>query len=107
LFVCFAFKANLSRLQDIPEEYSGGQRTNTPDYQTYLHRIGRTGRFGRIGVAISFVSNRNEWEMLRKIQEHFQCIIDRIDTSDWDEVEEMIKKTIKSTRAQADFVQTN
>ncbi|CAG8894318.1 unnamed protein product [Penicillium nalgiovense] len=92
---------------DIPEEYSGGQRTNTPDYQTYLHRIGRTGRFGRIGVAISFVSNRNEWDMLRKIQEHFQCIIDRIDTSDWDEVEEMIKKTIKNTRAQADFVQTN
>ncbi|KAG0154286.1 hypothetical protein PDIDSM_1666 [Penicillium digitatum] len=92
---------------DIPEEYSSGQRTNTPDYQTYLHRIGRTGRFGRIGVAISFVSNRNEWEMLRKIQEHFQCIIDRIDTSDWDEVEDMIKKTIKNTRAQADFVRSN
>ncbi|KAJ5967533.1 hypothetical protein N7501_003781 [Penicillium viridicatum] len=92
---------------DIPEEYSSGQRTNTPDYQTYLHRIGRTGRFGRIGVAISFVSNRNEWEMLRKIQEHFQCVIDRIDTSDWDEVEDMIKKTIKNTRAQADFVKSN
>ncbi|KAJ5210527.1 hypothetical protein N7491_010334 [Penicillium cf. griseofulvum] len=92
---------------DIPEEYSSGQRTNTPDYQTYLHRIGRTGRFGRIGVAISFVSNRNEWEMLRKIQDHFQCIIDRIDTSDWDEVEEMIKKTIKNTRAQANFAQSN
>ncbi|KAJ5816670.1 hypothetical protein N7447_008903 [Penicillium robsamsonii] len=90
---------------DIPEEYSGGQRTNTPDFQTYLHRIGRTGRFGRIGVAISFVSNRNEWEMLRKIQDHFQCTIDRIDTSDWDEVEEMIKKTIKNTRAQANFAQ--
>ncbi|KAJ5555314.1 hypothetical protein N7535_007753 [Penicillium sp. DV-2018c] len=92
---------------DVPEEYNNGQRTGTPDFQTYLHRIGRTGRFGRIGVAITFVSNRTEWEMLRKIQEHFQCTIDRIDTSDWDEVEEMIKKTIKNTRAQADFVRTN
>ena len=107
LFVCFHVRTNHSRTQDIPEEYSSGQRTNTPDYQTYLHRIGRTGRFGRIGVAISFVSNRNEWEMLRKIQEHFQCTIDRIDTSDWDEVEEMIKKTIKNTRAQANFAQSN
>ncbi|CAG8323707.1 unnamed protein product [Penicillium salamii] len=90
---------------DIPEEYSSGQRTHTPDFQTYLHRIGRTGRFGRIGVAISFVSNRDEWEMLRKIQAHFSCTIDRIDTSDWDEVEEIIKKTIKNTRAQAGFNQ--
>ena len=43
--------------------------------------------------------------MLRKIQDHFQCVIDRIDTSDWDEVETLIKKTIKNTRAQANFAQ--
>lgn len=43
--------------------------------------------------------------MLRKIQAHFNCTIDRIDTSDWDEVEEIIKKTIKNTRAQAGFNQ--
>jgi ATP-dependent RNA helicase DDX19/DBP5 len=54
-------------------------------------------------VAISFVANRGEWEMLRKIQEHFGCNIERIDTNDWDEVEQIIKKTIKSTRAQSSF----
>ncbi|KAJ5925529.1 hypothetical protein N7454_008168 [Penicillium verhagenii] len=89
---------------DVPEAYQAGTRTREPEYQTYLHRIGRTGRFGRIGVAITFVANREEWEMLRMIQEHFGCTIDRIDTSDWDEVEEMIKKTIKNSRAQAKFV---
>jgi superfamily II DNA/RNA helicase len=26
-----------------------------PDFETYLHRIGRTGRFGRRGVAINLV----------------------------------------------------
>lgn len=41
--------------------------------------------------------------MLRKIQDHFQCTIDRIDTGDWDEVENIIKKTIKHQRAQAGF----
>lgn len=30
-------------------------RDNTPDFETYLHRIGRTGRFGKSGVAINFV----------------------------------------------------
>jgi ATP-dependent RNA helicase DDX19/DBP5 len=87
---------------DIPE-IMGPNRKREPDYQTYLHRIGRTGRFGRIGVAISFVSNREEWDMLRQIQQHFSCQIDRIDTSDWDEVERMIKRTIKNSRAQAQF----
>lgn len=37
------------------------------------------------------------------IQQHFSCQIERIDTSDWDEVEEIIKKTIKNSRAQAKF----
>lgn len=87
---------------DIPEIMTPN-RQREPDYQTYLHRIGRTGRFGRIGVAISFVSNREEWDMLRQIQQHFSCQIDRIDTSDWDEVERMIKRTIKNSRAQAQF----
>ncbi|KAJ5290077.1 uncharacterized protein N7443_010330 [Penicillium atrosanguineum] len=91
---------------DIPEAYVGGSRSREPDYQTYLHRIGRTGRFGRIGVAISFVSNREEWDMLRKIQEHFECNIERVETNDWDEVEDLIKRTLKNSRAQANFVAT-
>ncbi|KAJ5717941.1 hypothetical protein N7488_003587 [Penicillium malachiteum] len=90
---------------DIPQAFENNSRTNEPDYQTYLHRIGRTGRFGRIGVAITFVANRQEWEMLRMIQNHFLCSIDRIDTGDWDSVEQMIKKTIKNSRAQAKFAQ--
>ncbi|KAJ5819941.1 hypothetical protein N7474_005532 [Penicillium riverlandense] len=90
---------------DIPEAFIPGSKSREPDYQTYLHRIGRTGRFGRIGVAISFVSNRDEWDMLRKIQEHFGCNIDRVDTDDWDEVEKVIKKTIKNPRSQANYVQ--
>lgn len=94
----------IASTQDIPEAYNQGSRAREPDYQTYLHRIGRTGRFGRIGVAISFVSSREEWEMLRKIQQHFSCTIDRVDTNDWDEVEDMIKRTIKNSRAQANFV---
>jgi ATP-dependent RNA helicase DDX19/DBP5 len=32
-------------------------RENTPDFETYIHRIGRTGRFGKPGVAINLVHN--------------------------------------------------
>ncbi|PWY91334.1 ATP dependent RNA helicase [Aspergillus sclerotioniger CBS 115572] len=88
---------------DIPEIHQPGAPQRQADYQTYLHRIGRTGRFGRVGVSISFVSNREEWEMLNQIQKYFNTSIQRIDTKDWDEVEDVIKKTIKSSRAQIGF----
>ena len=32
-------------------------RDNTPDFETYIHRIGRTGRFGKPGVAINLIHN--------------------------------------------------
>lgn len=44
--------------------------------------------------------------MLHKIQAHFACNIERIDTSDWDEVEKTIKRTIKNVRASANFAKS-
>lgn len=38
------------------------------DSEDYIHRIGRTGRAGRKGIALSFVSNK-ELRTLRRIQE--------------------------------------
>ncbi|OKL63361.1 ATP-dependent RNA helicase dbp5 [Talaromyces atroroseus] len=87
---------------DIPQHFAPGQ-PRTADAQTYLHRIGRTGRFGRVGVAISFVSNKEEWQMLMDIQKYFHTTIEGINTRDWDEVEAMVKKIIKNPRARGDF----
>lgn len=48
-------------------------RDGYPDFETYLHRIGRTGRFGRPGVAIDFVNPYVEIELInmRRIEERF------------------------------------
>lgn len=69
------------------------------DPETYLHRIGRTGRFGRVGVAITFVYNKSSWDQLNTITQHFGISPTQLPTDDWDEVEERIKKVIKSSRA--------
>lgn len=42
-----------------------------PDYETYLHRIGRTGRFGKSGWALNFVDGRRSKTVLDKIMKHF------------------------------------
>jgi translation initiation factor 4A len=41
---------------------------------TYLHRIGRSGRWGRKGNAINFVSER-DIENMRKIEHHYEITI--------------------------------
>lgn len=70
---------------------------NKPDPSTYLHRIGRTGRFGRVGVSISFVHDKRSYETLQAIQEYFGNIeMTRVPTDDWDEVEKIVKKVIKN-----------
>jgi ATP-dependent RNA helicase DDX19/DBP5 len=78
---------------DIPEDVRGG-----PDYETYLHRIGRTGRFGRTGAALSFVHDKKSWSNLMQICKHFQVEPTKLDTSDWDQVEKMLKQIMKNAR---------
>lgn len=46
-------------------------RDQNPDFETYLHRIGRTGRFGRKGTAISLVDDSRSVEVLAAIEAHF------------------------------------
>lgn len=66
------------------------------DPSTYIHRIGRTGRFGRKGVAISFVHDKKSYTILSSIQKYFGDIeMTRVPTDDWDEVEKIVKKTLK------------
>ena len=43
--------------------------------ETYIHRIGRSGRYGRKGVAINLVGQRDE-RSLAEIQEHYKVTID-------------------------------
>lgn len=47
----------------------------TTEADQYLHRVGRAGRFGTKGLAISFISSKEDEEVLNKIQERFDVKI--------------------------------
>jgi ATP-dependent RNA helicase len=47
------------------------------DREQYLHRIGRSGRFGRKGVAINFVKN-DDIRILRDIEQFYSTQIDEM-----------------------------
>lgn len=57
-------RINLAINYDLPSEAD-----------QYLHRVGRAGRFGTKGLAISFVSSEEDEQVLAKIQERFDVKI--------------------------------
>ena len=42
------------------------------DADSYLHRVGRAGRFGTKGLSVSFVSNDNDEQVLKDIEKRFE-----------------------------------
>ncbi|XP_003742144.1 DEAD-box helicase Dbp80 [Galendromus occidentalis] len=71
---------------DLPVNEKGD-----PDFETYLHRIGRTGRFGKTGVAINFVNPNSPRDMMniKRIEEHFKRNIIPIDFEDFELLEKI------------------
>ena len=45
------------------------------DADSYLHRVGRAGRFGTKGLAISFVSNDQDRDVLKAIEKRFEVAL--------------------------------
>merc|ERR1712070_684171 len=74
-------KVNVVINYDMPEstEHNAGAA------DCYLHRVGRSGRFGTKGLAITFVSTPEDSSTLEEIQSRFEVNItplpDQIDTS--------------------------
>ncbi|KAI0822529.1 DEAD-domain-containing protein [Trametes gibbosa] len=66
-----------------------------PDIETYIHRIGRTGRFGRKGISINFVHDKATWQQMEQIEKITGKQIVRIETNDFDAMEEQMKKALK------------
>lgn len=60
-----------------------------PDIETYIHRIGRTGRFGRKGVSINFVHDQRTWTQMSEIEKALGKGIVQVPTQDLDSMEEV------------------
>lgn len=69
---------------DLPVNASGDA-----DCETYLHRIGRTGRFGKNGIAINLVDSEKSLRICMEIQDHFKKTISILDTENCDEIEKI------------------
>jgi ATP-dependent RNA helicase DDX19/DBP5 len=66
-------------------------RDGSPDPDTYLHRVGRTGRFGRKGVAINMLNGEKDKSILKAISQYFAKDIKVLPGDDIAKVSEIVK----------------
>lgn len=59
------------------------------DCETYLHRIGRTGRFGKAGIAINLIDSSQAMDICLEIEAHFGKKIQLLDIEDAEEIEKI------------------
>ena len=52
-----------------------------PESDQYLHRVGRAGRFGTKGLAISFISSDKDTEVLNDVQARFEVKVEELPTT--------------------------
>uniref|UniRef100_A0A8C2WMY3 RNA helicase n=1 Tax=Cyclopterus lumpus TaxID=8103 RepID=A0A8C2WMY3_CYCLU len=70
---------------DLPVNMEG-----MADNETYLHRIGRTGRFGRRGFAVNMVDSDCSMDIVKAIEHHsVYRKISKLDTSNLEEMEKL------------------
>ncbi|KAJ0974007.1 hypothetical protein J5N97_015972 [Dioscorea zingiberensis] len=88
-------QVNLVVNYDLPVVYESLKRGSPePDCEVYLHRVGRTGRFGRNGAVFNLLGSREEEAMLEMIEHYFQHSIPKVDN--WED-EKNLKKAIQDS----------
>uniref|UniRef100_A0A7S2CNN2 RNA helicase n=1 Tax=Florenciella parvula TaxID=236787 RepID=A0A7S2CNN2_9STRA len=69
------------------DEKSQGQQGESTASDQYLHRVGRAGRFGTKGLAISFIADQKDADELASVQSRFEVDVpllpDQIDVNSY------------------------
>ncbi|KAL5716089.1 RNA helicase [Ranunculus cassubicifolius] len=79
-------QVNLVINYDLPVKYDS---PGEPDYEVYLHRCGRAGRFGRKGAVFNLLCQDNDHMLMNKIQNYFRHEI--VEVPNWNSDEDFGK----------------
>ncbi|XP_010527881.1 PREDICTED: DEAD-box ATP-dependent RNA helicase 38 [Tarenaya hassleriana] len=68
---------------DLPVKYNSPM---DPDYEVYLHRVGRAGRFGRKGAVFNLLIDDRDKVVMEKIEKYFEAEVKEVKS--WNSEEE-------------------
>jgi len=59
---------------------------NEADELCYLHRVGRTGRFGRLGIAVNILTSEEDFDKIQQISDKLKLEMDSFENEDMDKI---------------------
>ena len=77
------------------------------DVETYLHRVGRTGRFGDQGIALNFVHEIYEQNMIDTIQNFYKNDIKEINADDLDNLNKTLEEISQVNIEKREYLEEN
>jgi len=81
--------------------------TKEVDVETYLHRVGRTGRFGDQGIALNFVNEVYEKHMIDSIQDFYKNDIKEINSNDLDSLNKILTEISLVNQEKREYLEEN
>eukprot|EP01124_Arcella_intermedia_P023523 TRINITY_DN3750_c0_g1_i2.p1 TRINITY_DN3750_c0_g1~~TRINITY_DN3750_c0_g1_i2.p1 ORF type:complete len:467 (-),score=109.11 TRINITY_DN3750_c0_g1_i2:11-1411(-) len=70
-------------------------RQGSADVETYLHRVGRSARFGRPGIALNFYDNQTE-NILNVFEKHYSRDMKPLPLGKWDFLDAVMQDVLQS-----------
>jgi ATP-dependent RNA helicase DDX19/DBP5 len=84
---------NLPKLFNKVESMTEGKAKPTgSDPETYLHRVGRTGRFGDQGIALNLISNGEDMSLMGEIINYYSIKMTEIKTESVEDLNEVLEE---------------
>jgi ATP-dependent RNA helicase DDX19/DBP5 len=77
------------------------------DLETYLHRVGRTGRFGDQGIALNFVDAIKDISLIQNIQDFYKNEIRDITIEHLDDVNKILEKISEVNKEKREYLEEN
>lgn len=66
------------------------------DHESYVHRIGRTGRAGKEGTAITFIGSKNEMRHIHMLERKFKVTINPLEVPSSQDIQKVyLKKAVE------------
>ena len=90
---------------DIPFIY--GTTPKLIDSETYLHRVGRTGRFGDRGIAINVVENEDDYNQLMRLKNEYGLNLKEMTVENFGNVMDTTMKNTEYNQAKRSHFEEN
>ncbi|GAB2277922.1 DEAD-box ATP-dependent RNA helicase 38 [Dionaea muscipula] len=78
-------QVNLVVNYDLPFKHDN---QTEPDYEVYLHRVGRAGRFGRKGAVFNLLCDDRDYKLMEKIENYFTIKVSQV--ASWNSDEDFV-----------------